>query len=55
VTSSKDRWIGAYANGLTIVGKLSCPNNNKKKRERETCIGNDINLKTYFVNLISAS
>ncbi len=24
-TSSKDRWIGAYSIGLTVLGKLSCP------------------------------
>jgi hypothetical protein len=27
MTSSKDRWIGAYSTGLTIQGKLSCPIN----------------------------
>jgi hypothetical protein len=28
VTSSKDKGIGAYSIGLTILGKLCCPNNN---------------------------
>ncbi len=33
VTSSKDRWIGTNSIGLTILGKLSCPNNKNKKKK----------------------
>jgi hypothetical protein len=37
-TSSKDRWIGAYSIGLTILGKLDCPIKKKdKKRGLKTC------------------
>jgi hypothetical protein len=32
-TSSKDRWIGAYSIGLTILWKLSCPKNRIRRRE----------------------
>ncbi len=32
-TSWKDRWIGAYSIGLTILGKLGCPNNNNYKKK----------------------
>jgi hypothetical protein len=32
-TSSKDRWIVDYSIGLTIMGKLDCPNYNNKKKE----------------------
>jgi hypothetical protein len=32
--SSKDRWIGAYSIGLTIPGKVGCPNNNKKNKKK---------------------
>ncbi len=30
-TSSKDRWIGTYSIGITILWKLRRPNNNNKK------------------------
>ncbi len=29
-TSSKDRWMGDYSFGPTIMRKLSCPNNENK-------------------------
>jgi hypothetical protein len=30
-TSSKDRWIGAYSIGLTILGKFGCLTEKKKE------------------------
>jgi hypothetical protein len=45
VTSSKDRWLGDYSIGLTIPGKLGCPN--KKKVEIEK-------LKRLIVKVIMA-
>jgi hypothetical protein len=29
-SKDKDRWIGAYSNGLTILGKLGIKNNKNK-------------------------
>jgi hypothetical protein len=34
VISLKDRWIGTYSIGLTITGKLGCPNNNNNKKKK---------------------
>jgi hypothetical protein len=31
VTSSKDKYIGAYSIGIIIPGKLGCPNVKRKK------------------------
>jgi hypothetical protein len=38
MTSSKDRWIGAYSIGLTFLGRLSCLNE-KRKMHRELKAG----------------
>jgi hypothetical protein len=34
-TSSKDKWIGAYSIGLTIPGKLGCPNKEEIRRNKK--------------------
>jgi hypothetical protein len=34
-TSSKGQRIGAYSIGLTILGKLGCQNNKKKKPTKD--------------------
>jgi hypothetical protein len=57
VSSSKDRWIGVCSIGLTIPGKLSCPNddnnnnnNNKKKKIRNVTQPKGNKLATGFRN-----
>ncbi len=40
VTSSKDRWIGAYSFCLNIPEKLGCPINNFKKELVNSVLSN---------------
>jgi hypothetical protein len=51
---SEDRWIRAYSIGLTIPGKLSCPNNDKKIFEDYTVVRTSKIFKKHL-NKISSS
>jgi hypothetical protein len=49
VTSSKDRWIGAYSIGPNFPGKLRCPIKKKVIKDLKTTV--NFTIEVYNINI----